>query len=388
TDLFALAGIDANVTLRSPSLAPLTPLLGKVPAAPPLEFGGRLTKKVDAISMPDVNAKIGTTRIAGSVSYDRSAEPRRFRAELNSRAVRIEDLRWTAALARAFALARDEPSAVVATAPAASAIDRALPAANAASGTSEPTRGDRLDAEVRLQVDRLSGAAWPVASALDLTARLADGVLAVAPVAFGIGSGRASGRFDLDTNRAPAQAQLRVDLHDMKLESMLSNLPPDKRIAGALSGVVDLAARGRSPDEWLASAAGSVSARLHGGSMSRRLDAQLGLSGSRFLRALFTGSDERVPIRCAAAEMELRAGQARSRSLLLETDGTHVSGSGTANLKSGAFDLLLTPSPERAGLLELRKSIQLHGKPGSKLAYALVDATPQPRPRSCLDRSP
>ncbi|MEO6743066.1 MAG: AsmA family protein, partial [Caldimonas sp.] len=42
TDLFALAGIDANVTLRSPSLAPLTPLLGKVPAAPPLEFGGRL----------------------------------------------------------------------------------------------------------------------------------------------------------------------------------------------------------------------------------------------------------------------------------------------------------------------------------------------------------
>ena len=154
----------------------------------------------------------------------------------------------------------------------------------------------------------------------------------------------------------------------MKLESMLANLPPDKRIAGALSGVVDLAARGRSPDEWLASAAGSVSARLHGGSMSRRLDAQLGLSGSRFLRALFTGSDERVPIRCAAAEMELRAGQARSRSLLIETESTHVSGIGTANLKSGAFDLLLTPSPERSGLLELRKSIQLHGKPGSKLA--------------------
>jgi len=130
-----------------------------------------------------------------------------------------------------------------------------------------------------------------------------------------------------------------------------------------------------------------VSARLHGGSMSRRLDAQLGLSGSRFLRALL-GGDERVPIRCAAAEMELRAGQARSRSLLLETESTHVSGIGTANLKSGAFDLLLTPSPERPGLLELRKSIQLRGKPGSKLAYALVDSTPTPRTRSCLDRSP
>ena len=390
TDLFELAGIEANVTMRSPSLAPLTPLLGKLPGAPALEIGGRLTKKVDAISMPDLNAKIGATRIAGSVSYDRSAEPRRFRAELNSRAVRIEDLRWTAALARVFALARDEPTAVVATTPAASATDRVVPTATAASGTSEPARRDRLDAEIRLQVDRLSSTGWPVASALDLTARLADGVLAVAPVAFGIGSGSgsASGRFDLDTNRSPAQAQLRVDLHDMKLESVLANLPADKRIAGALSGVVDLAARGRTPDEWLASAAGSVSARLHGGSMSRRLDAQIGLSGSRFLRALFTGSDERVPIRCAAVEMELRAGQARARSLLLETEGTHISGIGTANLKSGAFDLLLTPSPERPGLLELRKSIQLHSKPDSTLAYALVDATPQPRPRSCLDRSP
>jgi len=89
-----------------------------------------------------------------------------------------------------------------------------------------------------------------------------------------------------------------------------------------------------------------------------------------------------------AVEMELRAGQARARSLLLETEGTHISGIGTANLKSGAFDLLLTPSPERPGLLELRKSIQLHSKPDSTLAYALVDATPQPRPRSCLDRSP
>ena len=388
TDLVELAGIDANVTLRSPSLAPLTPLLGKLPAAPALEIGGRLTKKVDAISMPDLNAKIGATRIAGSVSYDRSAEPRRFRAELNSRAVRIEDLRWTAALARVFALARDEPTAVL----------RPLrrPRPPIASFRPPPPHRARANRRAATGLTPRSGSrsiacrapAWPVASALDLTARLADGVLAVAPVAFGIGSGSASGRFDLDTNRAPAQAQLRVDLHDMKLDSMLANLPADKRIAGALSGVVDLAARGRSLDEWLASAAGSVSARLHGGSMSRRLDAQLGLSGSRFLRALFTGSDERVPIRCAAAEMELRAGQARARSLLLETDGTHVSGIGTANLKSGAFDLLLTPSPERPGLLELRKSIQLHGKPGSKLAYELVDATPQPRPRSCLDRSP
>ena len=257
----------------------------------------------------------------------------------------------------------------------------------AAAAAVSPSRPERLDAEIRLQVDRLSAAAWPAASALDLTARLADGVLAVSPLAFGIGSGRASGRFDLDTNRVPAEAQLRVDLRDLKLETLLAGMPAEKRISGALSGGVDLIAHGRTPEAWLASAAGTVSARLRGGSLSRRLDAELGLSGSRFLRSLFGGA-ERVPIRCAIAELEVRAGKARAQALRLETESTQVSGRGTLDLKSGGLDLLLTPSPDRDGLLELHKSIEVRRRPGSKLAYKLVDATPSPRMRSCVEHSP
>jgi uncharacterized protein involved in outer membrane biogenesis len=259
------------------------------------------------------------------------------------------------------------------------------PAASATVVSSAPT--ERLDAEIRLQIDRLSAASWPAASALDLTARLADGVLAVSPLAFGIGSGKASGRFDLDTNRVPAEAQLRVDLHDLKLETLLAGIPAEKRVSGALSGVIELIAHGRTPEAWLASASGTVSARLRGGSLSRRLDAKLGLSGSRFLRSLFGGA-ERVPIRCAVAEIELRAGKARAQALRLETESTQVSGRGTLDLKSGGLDLLLTPSPDRAGLLELHKSIEVRRQPGSKLAYKLVDATPAPRMRSCVEHSP
>ena len=414
TDLFELAGIDAKVALRAPSLAPLKPLVGDaLPAAPPIELGGHLVKNVDAMSMADLSAKIGATRIAGAVSYERGNEARRLRADLASRVVRVEDLRWTAALARVLVPERAEPaagstdrvvpasdrSAGMTTPPAAAAATTATSAAAATTATvataerdasaaavSPPAR-ERLDAEIRLQVDRLSAATWPAASSLDLTARLADGVLAVTPLAFGIGNGRASGRFNLDANRVPAEAQLRVDLRDLKLETLLASVPEEKRVAGALSGVIDLIAQGRTPDAWLASAAGTVSARLRGGSLSRRLDAQLGLSGSRFLRSLFGGA-ERVPIRCALAELELRAGKARAQALRLETDSTHVSGLGALDLKSGALDLLLTPSPNRDGLLELRKSIQVQRKPGGKLAYKLVDTTPSPRSRSCAEHSP
>ena len=138
------------------------------------------------------------------MSYDRSAEPRRFRADLNSRAVRIEDLRWTAALARR-SRSRGDGLPRRGDRSSGLSIDRAIPTATPHRARANRRAATGSTPKVRLQVDRLSSAAWPVASALDLTARLADGVLAVAPVAFGIGSGRASGRFDLDTNRAPAQ---------------------------------------------------------------------------------------------------------------------------------------------------------------------------------------
>ena len=147
----------------------------------------------------------------------------------------------------------------------------------------------------------------------------------------------------------------------MKLEALLANVPAEKRISGALSGGVDLVAHGRTLDAWLASAAGTVSARLHGGSMSRRLDAELGLSGARLLRALFGGED-RVPIRCAAADVELRAGQARSRTLLLETERTHVSGVGTVNLKS---ESIRSAADAVAGAARPARAAQVDPAPGS-----------------------
>jgi uncharacterized protein involved in outer membrane biogenesis len=386
TDLFQLAALDADAALKAPSLAAFGPFLDrKLPPTPAIAVHGHLAKAADTFSLVDAGATIGSTQLSGTLSFDRSEPTSRLSAELHSRAVRLEDLRWTAAFARALMPSRSDrqptPDGRAAT------VERvATPSAATSPTASDGEPGSRLAVDVHLTADRFSASTWPAASSLDVMARFADGVLAVAPLAFGFGGGRATGRVDLDTHPVPPEARLRADLSGMRLEAMLPALPADKRVSGAVDGAIEMAARGHSVDEWLATITGKVSARLRGGSLSSKLDAELGLSGSRFLRALFGGT-ERVPIRCAATDIELRAGHARTRSLRLETERTRVDGTGQVDLKSGAFELLLTPSPDRPGLLELRKAIQVRGTPG-KVSYALADPKPGAPTRSCAERSP
>ena len=386
TDLFQLAAVDVVAALNAPSLAVFGPFVDrKLPATPAIAVNGHLTKAADTFSLADAAATIGSTQLSGTLSFDRSKPTSRLRADLHSRAVRLEDLRWTAAYARTLmppqGAAQHKPDV-----PAVAVEPAATPTVAASAHATDGEPAARIAADVHLTADRFSASRWPAASSLDITARFADGVLAITPLAFGFGGGRATGRVDLDTQRVPPEATLRADLSGMRLEAMLPALPADKRVSGAVDGAIEMAARGHSFDEWLATIAGKISARLRGGSMSSKLDAELGLSGSRFLRALFGGS-ERVPIRCAATDIELRAGQARTHSLRLETERTHVNGAAQVDLKSGAFDVLLTPSPDRPGLLELRKAIQVRGTPG-KVSYALADPKPGAPTRSCAERSP
>jgi len=387
TDVFTLAAVDAAVALKAPSLALFGPFLARdLPRTPAIAVNGRLHKVGEVLSLETGSASIGATQLSGTVALERTAAASRLRADLRSRAIRLEDLRWTREVARALNVpAHDRLQAAP---PPSTRTREGLKgmAASSAPQSADTAPEHRFAADLHLSVDRLSAGSWPAASNLDLTATLADGVLAIAPLRFAVGRGHATARLELDTRREPPEARLRADLHDVHLESLLPALPADKRISGALNAAVDLVARGHTLDQWLASVAGDLSARLHGGSMSRKLDAELGLSGSRFLRALF-GASEQVPIRCAATDIALRAGHAHLRRMRLETERTRIDGSGSADLKSGAFDMLLTPSPERPGLLELRKSIEVKRVAG-KVSYALADPKPDPRARSCLEQSP
>ena len=73
----------------------------------------------------------------------------------------------------------------------------------------------------------------------------------------------------------------------------------------------------------------------------------MGLQGGKILRSLIAGA-EPLPIRCAAAALAIDRGAGRIRTLVLDTERTRTTGTGTIDLAHETFDIVLTPRPSRA----------------------------------------
>jgi uncharacterized protein involved in outer membrane biogenesis len=97
-----------------------------------------------------------------------------------------------------------------------------------------------------------------------------------------------------------------------------------------------------------------------GASVSKRLDAKLGLNGGEWLRSLFDKS-ARVPVQCGSVTLALARGVATSRRFLFETSDTALAGGGSLDLVDESLEVTLTPAHKKVALLSLDKSIHAAG---------------------------
>ncbi|MEP7056543.1 MAG: AsmA family protein [Caldimonas sp.] len=374
-DILQLGAVDAHLSLQGASLAELRAFVARaLPASLPYVVDAQFKKDAGRYAISAARFKTGSTDIEGTLSLDTTGEVDSLHATLSSQLTHLEDLAWVKSFVATRAKGAPGSKSAAAEPPA-------TPGSAAAAQDIRAPKG--LEADVRFQIKRLTTAAVPITAGLEATTKLANGVWTVAPFDLQIAGGHATGRATYDTIKSPSALQLEIDVRSVEIKRIFPDLPEQKRISGSIGGGLRLTAHGRSIDEWLDSASGSVSARMLEGSMSRRLDAELGLSGSRLIGAMLAGP-ERVTINCAAADFDFHAGRGRFRTLALDTERTHVEGTGTLDLHSHEVDLLLTPDPGRSGLLELRKSIRVRGRPG-QVTYTLADATPGHKGRPCTE---
>lgn len=61
----------------------------------------------------------------------------------------------------------------------------------------------------------------------------------------------------------------------------------------------------------------------------------------------------------------MRKAIAKSKTIVLDTEQTLVTGSGTIDLRAEKLDFLMIPHPKKAGLLTRRASIRLSGPFGN-----------------------
>lgn len=338
-DLFKGTTGDADLRLRGPSLASLNALLAVgLPRSAPYTASGHLLKEAQAWSVTKLNAELGRSDLAGELNADLSTDTPRLQATLQSRRIDMADLTGPAA-APPRAIAR-EPLL----------LSRSL----GLGGLRQ------FDAELDLRVQSLHAADLPPLQALRLHASLDGGQLALKPVQFGWAGGQVNGSFAVDASRQPAAARIELQWKKLRLEALLPDVPEPSRINGPLSGRLKLSGRGDSMADWLRSGSGTLAASMTGGSLPNKLDAKLALNGGKWLRALLSGH-EPVAIHCGELLAELRDGNVRSRSLLLETAQTRIGGTAQLDLRSERFELWLDPQPKQRSLLALPSSIRVQG---------------------------
>ena len=345
TDVFDLGPMDTAIRVAGPSLALLHPFV-RVEPAPSRAFDLRahLVQRDNVYRFSKLSGKIGTTDLAGEAVFDRSRERRAIRARLTSASADVDDLRPLIGLRSGKE--GDTPK---------QADARVFPAR-----PFNLEKLQRLDAQVTLDAKKLKSDDIPMLDSLRAEANLSGGVLEVKPLDLGLAGGHATGSLSFDARREPPASQAVLELRGLRVERLVPALAQKTGSAGGLRGRIELAGGGTSVASILASATGSIVARIEGGRMSNLADAKLGLNFGKMIGVLIKGERD-AAIHCAAATFVAANGLARSKSIVIDTEQTHVEGSGTLDLRRERVDLVLIPATRRPGLLTRSAAIRVSG---------------------------
>jgi uncharacterized protein involved in outer membrane biogenesis len=230
--------------------------------------------------------------------------------------------------------------------------------------STRPLLLDRLrdfDADVDLRSARFTGAERGIAQTLRGHAVLAGGVLKLQSLDMGVADGHVTGSLRIDASRSPPDMALDLTVRALRVDQLSSTLAANGALQGAIDGRASVKTRGDSSRALAAGANGNVTLSLaDGASVSKRLDAKLGLNGGEWLRTLFDKS-ARVPVQCGSITLALDRGIATSHRFLFETTDTALAGRGSLNLVDESLDVTLTPAHKKLALLSLDKSIHAEG---------------------------
>jgi len=165
----------------------------------------------------------------------------------------------------------------------------------------------------------------------------------------------------VDAEQSPAAVAIDLQARQLRVDQLSATLAANGTLAGAVGGRASVKTTGDSSRALAANAAGSVTLSLAAGAtVSKRLDAKLGLNGGEWLRTLFDKS-ARVPVQCAEATLSLAHGVATARRFVFETPDTLLAAEGSLDLVGETVDATLTPSRKKLALLSLDKAIHASG---------------------------
>jgi uncharacterized protein involved in outer membrane biogenesis len=358
-NLAALDGLDANFDLKGQTLADLYKLLGVVlPDTPSYALRGHLSKQKLIWTVAGIEGRLGQSDLSGDLVYDRSGRLALLSGKVQSKALDFNDL---GPLVGAPAGASGKTTKAVAKGQSSAAVKQVQAAGKVLpTATLDLDRLKAMNADVRYKVVVVKNAKGLPLERIDAHIKLTDGVLQLDPLDLGVAGGRLAGLVRVDASTKPVVVHARLDARTLQLNQLFPRIKRTETSLGKLNGRIDLTGRGNSTAQVLGSSSGSVALLMGKGELSNILLEYMGLDGGEVIKFLVKG-DRNVLLRCAAAAFDVKQGVMSSRTIVLDTSDTLITGSGKISLADETLDLVLHPEPKDKSILSLRSPLKITG---------------------------
>ncbi|MGE8318304.1 MAG: AsmA family protein [Comamonas sp.] len=351
-----LDGVDFQLQLSGGNMQDLYALTGLVlPNTPAFEVKGRLqgrfTPHQAQWALQSFSGQVGSSDLQGDLRYTSGTERPLLESKLRSKQLHLADL---GALIGAGPRADDGKAAGKGGKP-----DSVLPRMELAV-----ERWKHMDAQVSLAADKIIRPEALPLEKLDMTVKLDNGVMRIDPLNFGLAEGTLAMPVVVDGQRKPVRTEVHAKVRGLKLAALFPTVERTRKSLGELDGSIQLAGSGDSVAAMLGSANGSVKLYVSSGTVSKQLLDMAALNLGSVVISRFFGADKEVPIRCMAADFQVKGGVAHSTLMRLSAADAYIDGSGDIDLRRELVNLQLKPMSTSWKLFTLRSPLQVSGPLG------------------------
>lgn len=353
-DPLNLGALDLRLKLAGNSMANLYPLTGvTLPDTPAYATDGRLQALLKdpggaRFDYRNFNGKVGESDLHGSLSFVAGQPRPKLSGKLTSEQLRMADLGpLIGADSNSAKRARGQSSRQPA--------DKLLPV--------EAFRTERwrtMDADVAFSGKRILHSDKLPISDLQTHLVLADGLLRLEPLRFGVAGGSLNARVRLDGGKTPLRSEVELQARGFKLKQLFPGFEAMQTSLGELNGDASLSGSGNSVAAILGGADGDLRLVIHDGRISKGLMEIAGLNLGNYVVAKLFGDDD-VKINCAVADIGVNKGLATPRLFAFDTENAIVNVEGTANFANEKLDLDVIPHSKGVRLFSLRSPLYVQG---------------------------
>ena len=349
-----LETIDGRLELSGRDLSELYPIAPvPLPWTSSYRITGHVLREGGKYSLRDLSGRVGGSDIHGTAAIDLGHKRPLLTGALTSRRLDYKDLAGFLG-APPPAKGRPRPPAQQREAQELQDTGRVL--------SDKPYNLARLravDVRVRVNAESILSRGLPLDD-MSVNVKLANGMLVLAPLNFGVAGGRIVSTIKLDARREVIHSEIEATATGLEAKELLPALKRSPGSAGRVGGRATLSVRGNSMASMAGSANGEIALIMSQGRASTLSLVLVNLDLANAAKYILYG-DANAPVHCGVLTAKVQDGRVQPDVFVVDSSEERITGKGQVDFKDERYDLRLVADSKRASLLALRGPIRIGG---------------------------